>query len=269
MKEKEIIEKEEEKFLELMGFPLHTTMPSHADARAVVYEIMNTTASSNLIPRRVNTTIAVYPFTTVFNADLLMQLQNNTTTNFQGIPNNTSNGGSNINNNAVAEVRAAIESQNQGVLRIILETQPDLIKATDEKGLTPLSYAASKGFEDIVVYFLDKYPETIYIRNKDKLQSYPIHMACLGGHVRVLEMFHSKFPSPLSSVVDNQGQTILHVAARERGNKLKHVVEYLLRLPEGIKLINKMDEMDCTPLDLARSSKNGEVEQLIMEKIMR
>uniref|UniRef100_A0A803L822 Uncharacterized protein n=2 Tax=Chenopodium quinoa TaxID=63459 RepID=A0A803L822_CHEQI len=224
---------------------------------------MNTTAKTNLIPRVMNTTIMVYPFATMFNADLSMQFQNerhHRNNNSRGTFNNNAGSTTNNNNNALAGVRAAIANQNQEMLATILESQPDLIKSFDEEGLTPLSYAASKGIVEIVLYFLENFPKTTYLRNKDK--SYPIHKACLGGHVRVLEKFHSKFPTSLNSV-DNHGRTILHIAAKERGNKLKHVVVYLLTLREGRELISKKDENYCTPLDLARSSRNGEVEELI------
>ncbi|XP_021729889.1 protein ACCELERATED CELL DEATH 6-like [Chenopodium quinoa] len=267
MAEKEIQRKKEE-ILKLMGFPLHNMHFHDLDDRAVVFEIMNTTAKSNLIPRVMKTTIMVYPIT-MFNADLSMQFQNerrHSNNNSRGFFNNNARStANNNNNNALAGVRAAIANQNQEMLKTILEAQPDLIMSTDEEGLTPLSYAASKGFDDMVLYFLENFPKTTYIRSKDK--SYPIHKACLGGHVRVLEEFYSKFPTSLSSV-DNNARTILHVAAKERGNKLKNVVAYLLTLREGRELINKKDENRCTPLDLARSNRNGEVEELI-GRIMR
>lgn len=159
-------------------------------------------------------------------------------------------------------VRVAITDNNQEMLRTILKYQPDLIKSTDEEGLTPLSLASSKGYVNIASYILQKYPKSIKKPNKDKERSYPIHKACLGGHVEILEMFYSKFPESLG-YLDHHGQTILHLATKKRGNKLKNVVSYLLSLDEGRKLMKIKDENGNTPLDLAKHNRNGEVEEVI------
>ncbi|KAL2905613.1 Protein ACCELERATED CELL DEATH 6, partial [Bienertia sinuspersici] len=158
-------------------------------------------------------------------------------------------------------VRAAIKDQNQDMLKTILKHQRDLIKCIDEEGWTPLSYAAYNGFVDIVEYIIKKFPKSINkYKNKDK--SEPIHKACLGGHVEVLKIFHSNSPKSVLSR-DDEGQTVLHLAAKERDNKLKHVVSYLLTLSEGRGLINKKDENGLIPLKLAQSIGNHQVEQVI------
>lgn len=134
------------------------------------------------------------------------------------------------------------------MLKIIFKHQPGLIKCIDEEDLTPLSYAASKGFVGIASYILKKYPKSIKERNKDRSKSYPVHKAAQGGHVEVLKMFHAKIPDSLL-YRDNFGQTILHIAAnKERGNKFKPVVSYLLSLNVGEKLNKIKDENEKYPL---------------------
>lgn len=158
-------------------------------------------------------------------------------------------------------VRAAIKDQDQEMLQTILKHEPDLINSTDiEEGLTPLSYAAFNGFVDTVRYILKKFPETLCKRNQDN--SYPIHKACLGGQVEILKMFYSKLRKAVLAT-DHQGRTVLHLAAKERGNRLKPVVSYLVSLPEGKGLMKKKDENGFTPLDLAKKNKNREVEEVI------
>jgi ankyrin repeat protein len=113
----------------------------------------------------------------------------------------------------------------------------------------------------MIGFLLKSFPESKKYPNTDK--TYPIHKACLGGDVNVLREFYNNFPKSVS-IVDRQGQTVLHLAAKERGNKLKEVVIYLLSLPEGKKLINMKDENGNVPLDLAKSSNNHEVERVII-----
>ncbi|CAO2830305.1 unnamed protein product [Amaranthus hypochondriacus] len=136
----------------------------------------------------------------------------------------------------------AIDNRDEGELKKILKKQPDLLKCMDENGLTPLSYAAFKGYVDMVVFLLKKYPKSKKYPNTDK--TYPIHKACLGGHVNVLKEFYM---DSSESVItrDGKGRTVLHLAAR---NKLKEVVIYLLSLPENTQLKLIPDENGKLPL---------------------
>lgn len=167
---------------------------------------------------------------------------------------------------------AAIGHQNKETIKTILKYQPDLIQSKDEEGRTPLSYAAYEGYLDTVNYLIKKFPKSISIRDSDRDHSNPrpIHKACLGGHVEVLEIFHSSSPKSLLSV-DQRGRNILHLAAKQRGNKLKHVVSYLLNVDNEItrKLIDEEDEHRDKPLALAQRSGNDEVVQLISTRAMQ
>ncbi|CAO2830250.1 unnamed protein product [Amaranthus hypochondriacus] len=157
-------------------------------------------------------------------------------------------------------IRAAIQNNNQELLKTIVKYEPNLMKYCDEEDLTPLSYAASNGLVNMVGFILERYPTSIKYQNKDK--SYPIHKACLGGHLEILKMFYSKCPNSLL-YEDQRGRTVMHLSTRQRCNKLKMVVNYLLTTKEGMFLLNKKDENGCTPLDLAISSGNNEVQILI------
>ncbi|KAL2905589.1 Ankyrin-1 [Bienertia sinuspersici] len=55
-----------------------------------------------------------------------------------------------------SNAHAATKHQNKEMLRTILKYQRDLIKCTDEEGLTPVSYAAYNGFVDVVEYIIKK-----------------------------------------------------------------------------------------------------------------
>lgn len=249
-----INENENEKFMKLMGMPL-SKMFVHGDTQSTPCEIPSTNGNS-LIPRVMVTNIMVYAITLDIRMDSSSQRHR---------ANNIQHGGTQVaNNNSVVDdlkrVRSAIRDQNKGMLETLLNHQLNLIECTDEEGLTPLSFAAYNGICEMVSFIIRKYPKSINKRNKDG--SYPIHKACLGGHVEIINMLYTKNSKSLFAL-DRQGKTVLHLAAQKRGNMLKHVVSYLLNLPEGRELMNKKDENRSKPLDLAVNYRNGEVEEIL------
>lgn len=156
-----------------------------------------------------------------------------------------------------------VDSVMTELLQTILTRQPDLINAHDEAGRTPLSCAARCGYADLVEYLLREFPISISKRDKDS--SYAVHKACLGGHIDVLKVFHSYSPKSLL-VQDRNGRTILHVAAKEHRDKLKHVVTYLVALPDiGKQLISKTDEEGDTPFALALESNNRQIQKILKQ----
>lgn len=215
------------------------------------------TKGKTLIPRVMDTNIMVYVIYTDISMDSSRRNQRNN--------NNTQHSGRlpQVTNEGLTRVRTAIMDQNRELLKDILNHEPDLINCTDEKdGLTPLSFAAYHGYSEVVHFFLKEFHKSMKNRNKDDDESYPIHMACLGGHIEVLKMFHSK-DSKSVLVLNKRGETVMHLAAGKRGNKLKEVVSYLLSLPERRKLIDKKDENGNTPCMLAKNNGNHEIQQII------
>ncbi|XP_021730060.1 alpha-latroinsectotoxin-Lt1a-like [Chenopodium quinoa] len=159
-------------------------------------------------------------------------------------------------------VDVAIADKNQEMLQIILKYQRELIKCPNEDGLTPLSFAAFSGNLEIVRYLLKNFPNSISYLNNDKSNAF--HKAGLGGYVEVLkELYSNSKTREFLLAGDNHRRTVLHIAAKERGNKLRHVVSYLLSLEEGKDLIKMKDENLITPLELAKKCSNHEVEELI------
>ncbi|KAL9241765.1 hypothetical protein vseg_015832 [Gypsophila vaccaria] len=155
---------------------------------------------------------------------------------------------------------AAITSQSLDMVQTLLKYQPKLIKSIDDQGWTPLSHAAYTGVVDIVDFILEKFPESVL-----KDSSYPIHKACLGGHVDVLKTFERHCAVKILTKSDRNGLNILHHAARAPQDGLKHVVAYLLSSRFGRNLVKMKDETNRTPFELARYCHNGEVELLFYQ----
>ncbi|KAH9619263.1 hypothetical protein KSS87_008027 [Heliosperma pusillum] len=112
---------------------------------------------------------------------------------------------------------------------------------------------------EMVQVILETFPDLV---SKDL--SYPIHKACLQGHIHILEIFRTHCPKYFTKP-DQDGLTILHHAAKEPNNKLKDVVSYLLNLEEGKTLVNKKDQTKRTPFELALGSENGEVVAIFIQ----
>lgn len=212
--------------------------------------------SSTLIPRHVITLIQAFPFM----IDIAME--NSSRGHHRGHPPRS---GSQSVGQGIPVVHAAIMDRNQELLQTILTRQPDLINAHDEAGRTPLSCAARCGYADLVEYLLKEFPISISKRDKDS--SYAVHKTCLGGHIDILKVFHLYSPKSLL-VQDRNGRTILHVAAKEHRDKLKHVVTYLVALPDiGKQLVSITDEDGKTPFAVASKNDNRQI-QKILEQYM-
>uniref|UniRef100_A0A5B6ZQU5 PGG domain-containing protein n=1 Tax=Davidia involucrata TaxID=16924 RepID=A0A5B6ZQU5_DAVIN len=157
-------------------------------------------------------------------------------------------------------VHAAIKGRKRDVLDAVMRYQstnlPTLVEGWcslsipfdeefDEKGRTPLSFAASIGFLDGVRYFLNKTFKAAYTRDQNGF--FPIHWASIRGHVNIIKVFLQRCPDSLE-LLNKQDQNILHVAA-EIGKA--NVVLYILQMPEFEMLLNEKDVDGNTPLHLA------------------
>ncbi|XP_075665020.1 protein ACCELERATED CELL DEATH 6-like [Castanea sativa] len=131
------------------------------------------------------------------------------------------------------------------ILDTVLKSLPDdILKEKDDKGTTPLFYAASMGYLDGVEILLKK-PTKCCAYERDTDGYYPIHIASKKGHIQVIKKFLDKYPDMIE-LLNEEGQNILHVAAMY--GKVK-VVTYMLKRHE--MLINNKDQNGNTPLHLA------------------
>ncbi|KAH9619262.1 hypothetical protein KSS87_008026 [Heliosperma pusillum] len=162
-------------------------------------------------------------------------------------------------------IHAAIMAKNRDILEKIVEHYPEeLLRSMDEKGRRPLSYAAYIGFldgVDCIINMKDKYNEanTLY-RNQafkaDQDGSFPIHMACSGGHMKVVKELLFTMPDKMRWLLNQKGQSILHVAAQSGKAR---VVEYLLSQDSLVTMINMKDNDGYTPLHLGSLGKHPKV----------
>ncbi|KAK9675577.1 hypothetical protein RND81_11G016400 [Saponaria officinalis] len=86
----------------------------------------------------------------------------------------------------------AIKARDLVTRKTLMEHLPDLIKARNEKGWRPLSYASNKGYLDEVTYLLINFLESA--KKHDKYGYLPIHEAVGGGHVSIIKAFYKHCP---------------------------------------------------------------------------
>lgn len=126
----------------------------------------------------------------------------------------------------------------------IISTMEFTINVKDEKGRTPLNYAASTGYLEGVSFFLDKCPSD----QEDTSGFLPIHSASSKGYDKIVEELLRHFPAS-KELPNSDGQNILHLAAKFGKHAL---VNYFLREGNGFQmLINQQDKEGNTPLHLA------------------
>ncbi|KAL4319816.1 hypothetical protein GQ457_18G007950 [Hibiscus cannabinus] len=154
-----------------------------------------------------------------------------------------------------AIIRAAFQSYifTQLALLLLEKCQPALSEA-DELGWTPLHYAIHFGAVDIFKVFLGHVDSSVAHKRDNQGMSI-IHIAAREGEAAILEELACAFPE-LWDLQDNKGQTAFHLAV-ERG-KLA-CVKFILR--HGLShdgLINQQDNQGNTALHLAAIHGNNQ-----------
>ncbi|KAL4328013.1 hypothetical protein HN51_035267 [Arachis hypogaea] len=147
-------------------------------------------------------------------------------------------------------LHAAILKRNSGLIEYILEKRPELIHLRDEKGSTPLHYAASIDYLKGVQILLRKSTSSNALA-WNKKGHLPIHVACKKGHVDIVkELLQLEWPTSMD-MFSKKGQNILHVAAK---NGQDNVVRFILKEKKLLfekHLVNERDRNGNTALHLA------------------
>ncbi|KAJ9162717.1 hypothetical protein P3X46_022473 [Hevea brasiliensis] len=127
----------------------------------------------------------------------------------------------------------------------LLDKWSSLTKETDEKGWTPLHYAAYKGHTSVVEQLLDKDQSSAYVVDKDWKRT-ALHIAAGRGFQETMETIISKCPD-CCELIDIKGWNVLHYAVISKNNQ---VLQALLRHSSLIYLLNQKDSRGNTPAHL-------------------
>jgi uncharacterized membrane protein len=151
------------------------------------------------------------------------------------------------------EFLRAVEKGDIARVRELLEKGADA-GAVDNRGWTPLHYAAFAGYVNIAALLIG-WRANVNARDKDGIT--PLHVAAARGHSGVVELLVKSGADV--NARSYSGRTPLHVAA---GNGHVEVVRLLLESGADPS-VKSLDGK--TPLDLARESKRAEVVRCIEE----
>ena len=148
------------------------------------------------------------------------------------------------------EIHDAAEGNDIKKVEMLLKKAPGLVNAKDERGMTPLHYAASLGHEEMAKVLLAAKAD---VNAKDKLDRTPLQLAANKETVEVLLANKAD-----ANVRDKSGRTPLHFWAL-LGNRA--VVEMLLAHDTDIHV---KDKDGHTPMDLAEARGNKEIVELLL-----
>lgn len=126
-----------------------------------------------------------------------------------------------------------------------MEKRPNIIREQDKFGLTPLHYAAVRGWTELVSQYLKHDRFVAYILDNDGESA--LHVAAFRGHINTIEEI-IKYCSDVCDLTDNKGRTALHAAIIGGQEK---VVKYILETPGLNCLINEQDNDGNTPLHMS------------------
>src|SRR5207247_6422498 len=94
-------------------------------------------------------------------------------------------------------------------VRALLEVNPELLRAQDKDGFSPLHLAAWKGHKEVVELLLGRKAE-VNLKSKDG--GAPLHWAAEGGSAEVVKMLLAHKAE--INAKDDDGDTPLHVAVK-------------------------------------------------------
>ncbi|KAJ4760804.1 Ankyrin repeat protein family-like protein [Rhynchospora pubera] len=212
----------------------------HHEHKHVVEELMRADSNLASIPDEQNTS-------PLYLAMMLSSLPI-VTSLVELLPQNASRGAYTGPDGRSALHAAALRSE--GFVEQSVSKLPELTKARDNSGRTPLHYGASAGNLPAVRLLLEKDRTSAYIA--DSSGSFPVHDAAKSGHLEVLMELIMKCPDS-DELLDGQGKNFLHLAVEE---KRVSVVQWVCKNVMLEKAMNAQDGEGNTPLHLAVKAKD-------------
>ncbi len=151
------------------------------------------------------------------------------------------------------EIHTAAKNGDLDKVKSLLETNPELINAKDNKGFTPLHSAVSKGRKSIVTYLVTQ-GANINAKNKNGLT--PLFQALDLSRNNVAKVLIEKGAN--LNFKGYRNRTLLHMSARS-GNSA--IASLLIKKGGNV---NARDSKGATPLDVAVSAGKTEVARLLL-----
>jgi len=153
------------------------------------------------------------------------------------------------------DIHQAVKEGKFEVVKKMLEKEPDLVRAVDSEGITPLHLAAEHGRQQIVELLLEKGAD---VNAKSGFKRTPLHYAASSGHEGIVGRLMAKGAE--LNALDSFVLSSIFMAAYNGHQK---IVEMLLS--SGIDL-NTTEKNSVTLLHAAAMSGNAELVKMLLAK---
>ncbi|KAK4481030.1 hypothetical protein RD792_011899 [Penstemon davidsonii] len=143
------------------------------------------------------------------------------------------------------------------ILKVLLESIPQLLATVDQSNTTALHTAAAQGHLEVVIFLLERNSSLATItRNNGKTA---LHSSARNGHFEVVKALLSK-EQGIATWNDKKGQTALHMAVK--GNSSKVVDELLA---SSSSLLTIVDGKGNTALHIATRKGRSEIVRILLQ----
>uniref|UniRef100_A0A5B7BVT1 PGG domain-containing protein n=1 Tax=Davidia involucrata TaxID=16924 RepID=A0A5B7BVT1_DAVIN len=142
------------------------------------------------------------------------------------------------------------------VLKVLMETLPELSMTVDQSNTTALHTAAAQGHIEVVNFLLEKNSSLAAIARSNRKTA--LHSSARNGHLGVVKALLSKEPG-IALMNDKKGQTALHMAAK--GQSIE-VVDELIESEAA--LIKMVDSKGNTALHIATRKGRAQIVRALL-----
>ncbi|BAT91911.1 hypothetical protein VIGAN_07055300 [Vigna angularis var. angularis] len=153
---------------------------------------------------------------------------------------------------------AAKQGDLVDVMKVLMESHPELSMTVDLSNTTALHTAAIQGHTEIVKFLLEAESSLATIARSNGKTA--LHSAARNGHVAVVKALLEKEPA-IATRIDKKGQTALHMAVK--GQKLEVVEELIKADPSST---NMVDTKGNTALHIATRKGRSKIVKLLLEQ---
>ncbi|XP_014497242.1 ankyrin repeat-containing protein At5g02620 [Vigna radiata var. radiata] len=160
--------------------------------------------------------------------------------------------------NGFDALHIAAKQGDLDVMKVLMESHPELSMTVDLSNTTALHTAAIQGHTEIVKFLLEAGSSLATIARSNGKTA--LHSAARNGHLAVVKALLEKEPA-VATRIDKKGQTALHMAVK--GQKLEVVEELIKADPSST---NMVDNKGNTALHIATRKGRSKIVKLLLEQ---